>query len=109
MYKLSYYNFGEVRTHSQFTGWDRVRNVEIGHKNIKLKHVEEAYTTEHWIVRIYRVKKPGNKSRKLGHKPIQRKTKGKPKTKKGKKGVIKTKVVKQTGSRTRTVKPSFTL
>lgn len=102
MYKLSYYNFGEVRTHHQFSGFDRVRNVEIGHKNIKLKHVEEAYTTEHWIVRIYKVKKPGNKSKKLNHKPIQRKTSSKPsKARKGKKGVLKAKIVQQNGARTR--------
>ncbi len=26
-----------------------------------LQHVEEAYTTEHWIVRIYKVKKLSNR------------------------------------------------
>ena len=36
------------------TGFDRTRNVEIGNKNIVLHHVEEAYTSEHWLVRIYR-------------------------------------------------------
>ena len=39
-------------------GYDRTRNVEIGNKNIKLHHLEEAYTTEHWLVRIYRLDKP---------------------------------------------------
>jgi len=100
MYKLSYYNFGDVRTHHQFSGFDRVRNVEIGHKNIKLRHVEEAFTTEHWIVRIYKVKKPVNKSKKLSHKPVQRKTKTRGK-KKGKKGVLKVKVNQQNGVKTR--------
>lgn len=28
--------------------------------NFKLKYFEEAYTTENWIVRIYRVKDRGN-------------------------------------------------
>jgi dolichyl-diphosphooligosaccharide--protein glycosyltransferase len=37
-------------------GFDRTRNVEIGNKNYKLEHLEEAFTTEHWIVRIYKVK-----------------------------------------------------
>ena len=37
-------------------GWDRVRNAEIGNKNFELDVLEEAYTTEHWIVRIYKVK-----------------------------------------------------
>ena len=29
-----------------------------GIENIKLKHFEEAFTSENWIVRIYRVKQP---------------------------------------------------
>jgi hypothetical protein len=37
-------------------GYDRTRNVEIGNKDIKLTYLEEAYTTEHWLVRIYKVK-----------------------------------------------------
>lgn len=37
-------------------GYDRVRNVEIGNKDFELDVLEEAYTTEHWIVRIYKVK-----------------------------------------------------
>ena len=36
-------------------GFDRTRNVEIGNKNIKLNYLEEAYTSEHWLVRIYRL------------------------------------------------------
>jgi len=30
----------------------------IGKKDIDLTYLEEAYTSEHWLVRIYRVKKP---------------------------------------------------
>ena len=35
-------------------GFDRTRGVEIGNKNFKLSKIEEAYTTEHWLVRIYK-------------------------------------------------------
>lgn len=41
--------------------YDRARGVEIGNKDIKLEHLEEAYTTSNWIVRIYRVKPPTNR------------------------------------------------
>jgi len=59
MYKLSYYRFGEMKTDYRVpAGFDRTRNAEIGHKNFDLTYLEEAYTTEHWLVRIYRVKKP---------------------------------------------------
>lgn len=37
-------------------GYDRVRHAEIGNKDFELDVVEEAYTTEHWVVRIYKVK-----------------------------------------------------
>lgn len=42
-------------------GFDRTRNAEIGNKDIRLKHLEEAFTSEHWLVRIYRVKKQENR------------------------------------------------
>jgi dolichyl-diphosphooligosaccharide--protein glycosyltransferase len=42
-------------------GFDRTRNVEIGNKNYKLEHLEEAFTSEHWIVRIFKVKEPSNR------------------------------------------------
>jgi dolichyl-diphosphooligosaccharide--protein glycosyltransferase len=35
-----------------------VRHVEIGNKGFKLKHFEEVFTSEHWMVRVYRVLKP---------------------------------------------------
>jgi len=35
-------------------GFDRTRNAEIGNKNIKFEHLEEAFTSEHWLVRIYK-------------------------------------------------------
>lgn len=63
MYKLSYYRFGEIQVdHSSPPGYDRTRNVEIGHKNFKLEHMEEAFTSEHWIVRVFKVKKPENRN-----------------------------------------------
>ncbi|CAH1776186.1 unnamed protein product [Owenia fusiformis] len=62
MYKLSYYRFGELQLDFRTPpGYDRTRGVEIGNKNIKLTHLEEAYTTEHWLVRIYRVKDLSNR------------------------------------------------
>eukprot|EP00898_Chlorokybus_atmophyticus_P001616 jgi/Chlat1/2455/Chrsp171S02342 len=57
MYKLSYYRFAEATTdYSGRSGFDRVRNAEIGKKNIKLKYFEEVFTTQHWMVRIYKLK-----------------------------------------------------
>ncbi|XP_065666900.1 dolichyl-diphosphooligosaccharide--protein glycosyltransferase subunit STT3B isoform X2 [Hydra vulgaris] len=57
MYKLCYYRFGDLRLdHRSPSGYDRTRNTEIGNKNFKLTHLEEAFTSEHWLVRIYKVK-----------------------------------------------------
>ncbi|XP_050448442.1 dolichyl-diphosphooligosaccharide--protein glycosyltransferase subunit STT3A [Cataglyphis hispanica] len=57
MYKMCYYRFGQVFTEGgKPSGYDRVRNMEIGNKNFELNILEEAYTTEHWLVRIYKVK-----------------------------------------------------
>jgi len=52
MYKMCYYRFEQVAQ----DGFDRTRNTKIGHQGFQLKYIEEAYTTEHWMVRIYRVK-----------------------------------------------------
>lgn len=41
--------------------YDRARGVEIGNKDIKLEYLEEAFTTQNWIVRIYKVKPPKNR------------------------------------------------
>ncbi|XP_014208067.1 dolichyl-diphosphooligosaccharide--protein glycosyltransferase subunit STT3A [Copidosoma floridanum] len=57
MYKMCYYKFGQVYTEQgKRSGYDRVRNMEIGNKDFELTTLEEAYTTEHWLVRIYKVK-----------------------------------------------------
>jgi len=56
MYKLSYYRFGSTQLEpGKPTGFDRVRNAEIGNKKIKLEHLQEVYTSDHWLVRIYKV------------------------------------------------------
>ena len=82
MYKMCYYRFGQVYTEGgelrnmgipmgqpyigflnlkttfcsgKPPGYDRVRNAEIGNKDFELDVLEEAYTSEHWIVRIYKV------------------------------------------------------
>jgi len=96
MYKLSYYRFGEFQMDFRSPpGYDRTRNAEIGNKNIRLEHLEEAYTTEHWLVRIYRVKKPANRPR-VSY--AQRKIRGRglftsKKTSKRRKGTIKSRPV----------------
>lgn len=57
MFKLCYYRFSDLRD-----GFDRVRQSNVADvKNIKLKYFEEAFTSEHWIVRIYRVKTPSSR------------------------------------------------
>ncbi|VDN17383.1 unnamed protein product [Dibothriocephalus latus] len=58
LYKLSYYRFWEKYTAANRPpGYDRVRDADIGNRDYELKTVEEAFTSENWIVRIYRVKK----------------------------------------------------
>uniref|UniRef100_A0A915HSB7 Dolichyl-diphosphooligosaccharide--protein glycotransferase n=1 Tax=Romanomermis culicivorax TaxID=13658 RepID=A0A915HSB7_ROMCU len=67
MYKMSYYRFGELKLDYRMpSGYDRTRNAEIGHKNFDLNHLEEAFTSEHWLVRIFRVKKLENRA-KISH------------------------------------------
>jgi dolichyl-diphosphooligosaccharide--protein glycosyltransferase len=56
MYRLCYYRFGEVRTkHDEPSGYDTVRDCEIGLKDFDLKYFRESYTSERWLVRIYEV------------------------------------------------------
>lgn len=62
MYKMCYYRFGQVYTEqNKPSGYDRVRSAEIGNKDFELDVLDEAYTTEHWIVRIYKVKDLDNR------------------------------------------------
>lgn len=62
MYKMCYYRFGQQYTEmGRPAGWDRVRGAEIGNKDFELDVLEEAYTTDHWLVRIYKVKNMRNR------------------------------------------------
>lgn len=63
MYKLCFYRFGDVYTeHGKPPGYDRVRNVEIGNKDFKLNYLDEVYTSQHWLVRIYKVRDLENRA-----------------------------------------------
>lgn len=42
-------------------GYDTVRNVNPGYKNYKLHYFTEAFTSDKWIVRIYKRNKRGNR------------------------------------------------
>lgn len=102
MYKLCYYRFGEVKfDYRAPSGYDRTRNVEIGNKDIKLTHLEEVFTTEHWLVRIYRVLPPETVAR---SKLRRRTTNMKPKTRfvsskrSGLTGSVKSKVIIKKGT-----------
>ena len=56
LYALCYHRFGSVRADpARPAGWDRVRHAEIGRKDVTLEGLEEAFTSKHWIVRVYRV------------------------------------------------------
>jgi len=56
MFKFSFYRFDEVKpSHKNPEGYDLVRNAVMGRKNIKLRHFSEAYCSESWIVRIFKV------------------------------------------------------
>ncbi|OCH87527.1 oligosaccharyl transferase STT3 subunit [Obba rivulosa] len=55
MYKMSYYRFPELFGTSQAI--DRVRGQQIPKAGTTLDYLDEAFTSENWIVRIYQVKK----------------------------------------------------
>ncbi len=62
MYRLCYYRFDEVKTsHGKPEGYDVLRKYVMGKKNIRLRKFEEAFTSEHWMIRIYKVKDLGNR------------------------------------------------
>ncbi|SOV01843.1 probable oligosaccharyltransferase [Ustilago sp. UG-2017a] len=56
MYKMSYYRFNDL--FGGRPGMDRVRQSPGPTKNPELEYLDEAFTSENWIVRIYQVKKP---------------------------------------------------
>jgi len=66
LYKLSYYRYGgQGVAKGKATGWDRVRKAEIGNKDFELDFFEEVYTSQRWMVRMYRLKKPDEISNSL--------------------------------------------
>ncbi|KAE9407151.1 oligosaccharyl transferase STT3 subunit [Gymnopus androsaceus JB14] len=55
MYKMSYYRFAEL--YGNQNAVDRVRNQAIPKVGPTLDYLDEAFTSENWIVRIYQVRK----------------------------------------------------
>lgn len=51
---MSYYNFASLFPPGQAT--DRVRGARVPSEGPVLTTVEEAFTSENWIIRIYKVK-----------------------------------------------------
>lgn len=51
---MSYYNYGSLFPPGQ--AQDRVRGVRLPDQGPILNTLEEAYTSENWIIRIYKVK-----------------------------------------------------
>lgn len=60
MYKLSYYRFWEDYGHKG-KGYDQVRNSFIGYTNYKLQYFEEVFTSQRWLVRIFKRKEKNNR------------------------------------------------
>lgn len=109
MYKLCYYRFGDLKLDYRApSGYDRTRNTEIGNKDIRLTHLEEAYTTEHWLVRIYKVKPlknhegTGKRPRSSGLKRFKKYTSKK--TRSNKSGMIKEKYTVKKGAKAKSLK-----
>lgn len=61
-YKMSYHNYANLFPKSQAV--DRVRGVRLPEQGPVLNSLEEAYTSENWIIRIYKVKDLDNLGRK---------------------------------------------
>lgn len=55
---MSYHNFAQLFPQGQ--AQDRVRGSRIPSANTELHSLEEAFTSENWIIRLYKVKKPDN-------------------------------------------------
>lgn len=64
MYKMSYYRFAELFGGSG-QAVDRVRNQQVPKVGPTLDYLDEAFTSENWIVRIYQVKKEDDLGRDL--------------------------------------------
>ncbi|KAI1421067.1 glycosyltransferase family 66 protein [Xylaria sp. FL1777] len=61
MYKMSYYNYASLFPAGQ--AQDRVRGARLPDQSPVLNSLEEAYTSENWIIRIYKVKDLDNVGR----------------------------------------------
>lgn len=61
MYKMSYYNFNALFPPGQ--AQDRVRGARMPAEGPQLSSLEEAFTSENWIIRIYKVKELDNVGR----------------------------------------------
>ncbi|CAK4028488.1 glycosyltransferase family 66 [Lecanosticta acicola] len=61
MYKMSYYNYNSLFPAGQAT--DRVRGSRLPAAGPELSTLEEAFTSENWIIRIYKVKDLDNLGR----------------------------------------------
>ncbi|KAI1006285.1 Dolichyl-diphosphooligosaccharide--protein glycosyltransferase subunit [Podosphaera aphanis] len=61
MYKMSYYNYHKLFPAGQ--AQDRVRGVKLPDVGPTLNTIEEAFTSENWIIRIYKVKDLDNVGR----------------------------------------------
>ncbi|KAL4888680.1 putative oligosaccharyl transferase subunit [Aspergillus ambiguus] len=64
MYKMSYYNFNSLFQMGQAV--DRVRGSRLPAEGPQLSTLEEAFTSENWIIRIYKVKDLDNLGRDHG-------------------------------------------
>ncbi|OJD18617.1 hypothetical protein AJ78_01388 [Emergomyces pasteurianus Ep9510] len=61
MYKMSYYNFNSLFPGGQ--AMDRVRGARLPAQGPQLTTLDEAFTSENWIIRIYKVKDLDNVGR----------------------------------------------
>ena len=61
MYKMSYYNYDKLFPAGQ--AQDRVRGAKLPQQGPELSTLEEAFTSENWIIRIYKVKDLDNLGR----------------------------------------------
>jgi dolichyl-diphosphooligosaccharide--protein glycosyltransferase len=56
IFRAAYYRFGKLRVFTDLKkGTDLARGVEVGALDFELNSFAEVYTTENWMVRIYRV------------------------------------------------------
>ncbi|TIB60058.1 hypothetical protein E3P78_03306 [Wallemia ichthyophaga] len=56
LYKMVYHRFAEL--FGSRPAVDRVRQIQLPKKGPQLESLEEAFTSENWLVRIYQVKQP---------------------------------------------------